>query len=62
LEGSEGESMKRCWAIYDVYLGYPVLVERCATKEGAMRFVEQRGLRSWGALYPWSSSCLTARE
>jgi hypothetical protein len=51
LEGSEVMSMKRYWAIYDVYLGNPVLVERCATKEGAMRFIEQRGLRSCGALY-----------
>src|ERR1044072_7599322 len=29
LEGSEVMSMKRYWAIYDVYLGNPVLVERC---------------------------------
>ena len=46
-----GVGMKRYWAIYDVYLGNPVLVERCATKEGAMRFVERRGLRSCGSLY-----------
>jgi hypothetical protein len=43
--------MTRCWAIYDVYLGTPVLVERCATKEGAKRVIEQRGSRSCGALY-----------
>jgi hypothetical protein len=43
--------MNRYWAIYDVFLGNPVLVERCATKEGAMRFVEERGLRSCGALF-----------
>jgi hypothetical protein len=43
--------MKRVWAIYDVFLGNPVLVERCATREDAMRFVEHRGLRSCGSLF-----------
>jgi hypothetical protein len=43
--------MKRCWAIYDVHLGNPVLVQRCETKQGAMGFIEQRGLRSCSALY-----------
>ena len=43
--------MRRYWAVYDVFLGNPVLVERCATREGAMRFVEERGIRSCGALF-----------
>ena len=44
-------SMGRYWAVYDVFLGNPVLVERCVTKEGAMRFVENRGQRSGSTLF-----------
>jgi hypothetical protein len=44
--------MKRVWAISTTTsLGNPVLVERCATREDAMRFVEHRGLRSCGSLF-----------
>ncbi len=35
-------STRRMWAIYDVYLGNPVLVERCTTKAGAMLIAQQR--------------------
>ena len=44
-------AMIRCWAIYDVFLGNPVLVERCATKDGAVRYAKQRGRRSCGAVH-----------
>jgi hypothetical protein len=43
--------MRRTWAIYDVYLGHPVLVERCDTRAGALQIVKQRSLRSCGAVH-----------
>ena len=48
---TEATAMKRVWAIYDVFLGYPVLVERCDTQGSALQIVKQRGLRSCGALH-----------
>ena len=44
-------SMGRYWAVYDVFLGNLVLVERCVTKEGAMRFVEKRKQHSGSTLF-----------
>ncbi len=43
-------SVRRTWAVFDVYLGTPVLVERCNTKAGALRVAEQRGCRTCGSL------------
>jgi hypothetical protein len=36
--------MIRAWAVYDVFLGNPVLVERCATKDRALRIAELQRL------------------
>ena len=41
----------RSWAVFDVFLGNPVLVERCATKEDALRVAALRRPPSCGALY-----------
>jgi hypothetical protein len=43
--------MKRTWAVYDVFLGTPVLVERCATKAGAVRVAQLRMGRGGVALH-----------
>jgi hypothetical protein len=43
--------MTRYWAVYDVFLGNPVLVKRCPTRESAMVFIADRGLRNCQALY-----------
>jgi hypothetical protein len=43
--------MKRTWAVYDVFLGTPVLVERCATKAGALRVGQLRMGRCGVALH-----------
>jgi hypothetical protein len=41
----------RRWAVFDVLLGNPVLVERCATKEEALRVAALRRPPSSGGLY-----------
>ena len=41
----------RRWAVFDVYLGTPVLVERCATREEALKVATSRRLPSCGGLY-----------
>lgn len=43
--------MVRAWAVYDVFLGNPVLVERCTTKERALRVAELQALPSGAARY-----------
>lgn len=43
--------MKRTWAVYDVFLGTPVRVERCATKAAALRIAEFRSGRCGVALH-----------
>ena len=34
--------MKRTWAVFDVFLGTRVLVERCATRAAALRLAQRR--------------------
>jgi hypothetical protein len=41
----------RRWAVFDVYHGTPVLVERCATKEEALEAATSRRPPTGGALY-----------
>jgi hypothetical protein len=43
--------MKRTWVVYDVFLGTPVLVERCATQADALRVAELRKARCGVALH-----------
>jgi hypothetical protein len=41
----------RRWAVFDVFLGNPVLVERCKTREEAMYVAALRTSPSCGALF-----------
>jgi hypothetical protein len=35
--------MLRTWAVYHVYLGYPILVQRCPSKGAADKLAEEMG-------------------
>jgi hypothetical protein len=50
------------WAVYDVFLGNPVLVTCCVTREEATHFIEKRGPRSCRALYVVELSDDAAKE
>jgi hypothetical protein len=43
--------MRRTWVVYDVFLGTPVLVERCPTQAAALRVAELRKGRCGVALH-----------
>jgi hypothetical protein len=42
--------IRRTWAVYHVYLGYPILVQRCPSKGAADKLAEEMG-QSCDSLY-----------
>jgi len=52
--------MKRVWAIYDVFLGYPVLVERCDTQGAPCRSSNSEAFEAAEPFTSSSNCCLTA--
>ena len=42
--------MRRTWAVYDIYEGYPVLLQRFTCKEDAARLIAEKDPQTRGSL------------